>query len=108
MSATAISFAAENALPLVRPLLTTIGVAIMALRPLLTFGVAAVFLWVFKPLLRGIARAALMIFTPRQSLAVRAERRALRSVRMLNSMARDYDTQQPNLAAELRMLASRG
>ena len=108
MTITAFAFPVESALPLLRPMLAGFGVAIMALRPLIGFGLLAAVLWLFKPLLRGIARAALMVFQPRQPLALRTERRNLQNITALHRMARELDTQQPNLAAELRLLASRG
>lgn len=108
MTFAALTFPAESALPLLRPALTAFGVAVFALRPLLGFGLLAAVLWLFKPLLSGVARAALMLVRPRQSLAERSERRTLRSIAALNRMARELNTQQPNLAAELRLLAARG
>lgn len=108
MSIAVLSFTTEVALPFVRPILATLGVAIAALRPLLGFGLFAAVLWLFKPLVRGLVRAGVMLFKPRHSLAERNERRTLRSISALNRMARELDTQQPSLAAELRLLASRG
>ncbi len=108
MSFTMLAVPFENALPFARPVLTSFGIAIVALRPLLGFGLLAALLWLFKPLLRGVARAVLILFQPRQTLTQRTARRNLDSVRMLHRMARDLDTQQPNVAAELRLLAARG
>ncbi len=108
MTIATFAFPVESALPLLRPMLAGFGVAVMALRPLVGFGLLAALLWLFKPLLRGVARAALMLFHRRQPLAFRAERRNLRGITALNQMARELETQQPNLAAELRLLASRG
>lgn len=93
------------------PIMQTIGGAI---RPLLGMGVLvglgllATLLTAFRPLLLGIMRAALMVFKPRLSLEERRSRRLVRGVSMLNRMANEYDLSQPNLAAELRNLASRG
>jgi hypothetical protein len=108
MTIAAFALPVESALPVLRPALAAFGVAVFALRPLLGFGILAAFLWLFKPLLRGLARAALILVRPRASLAQRTERRNLRSIVALNRMARELDTQQPNLAAELRLLAARG
>lgn len=108
MSLTMLAVPFENAIPFARPILTGFGVAIVALRPLFGFGLLAGLLWLFKPLLRGLARAALILFQPRQSLMQRAAKRNLDSVRMLQRMARELDVQQPNVAAELRLLAARG
>ncbi len=108
MSIAVLGFPTETALPLVRPLLASIGVAIVALRPLIGFGLIAGLLWLFKPIVRGLARSAVMLFKPRHSLEQRNQRRTLRSIVALNRMARELDTQQPSLAAELRLLAARG
>lgn len=108
MSLALFTFPAEAALPVIRPFLTALGVAISVARPLVGLGLVAAFMWLFKPLLRGLARASVMLFKPRHSLLERTEKRNLHSVKMLNRMARELDSQQPNLAAELRMLASRG
>jgi hypothetical protein len=82
--------------------------AIGLARPLLGLSAVAAFLMIFRPLLVGLLRAALLVVSPRQSFAVRSARTRLQGVRTLNRMARDFDSTQPNLAAELRNLASRG
>ncbi len=108
MSIAVFAFPAEVALPFVRPFFAALGVAIVALRPLIGFGLVAAVLWLFKPMVRGAARAAALLFMPRHSLEERNQRRTLRSIIALNRMARELDTQQPSLAAELRLLAARG
>lgn len=77
-------------------------------RPLLGLGLFASFLMFFKPIISGLLRAALLVLKPRRSLDQRKARNTLRSVLMLNRMARELDVAQPNLAAELRLLAARG
>jgi hypothetical protein len=84
------------------------GAAVGAARPLLGFGALAAVLVMFKPLLLGIGRAALLALKPRRSLEERSLRRTMRSVLMLNRMARDLDATDPSLAAELRSIALRG
>ena len=108
MSLTVLAVPFESAIPFARPVLTALGLAIIAVRPLLGFGLLAALLWLFKPLLRGLVRAAYILFQPRQSLTQRVAVRNLDSVRMLQRMARELDAQQPNVAAELRLLAARG
>ena len=81
--------------------------ALAVARPLLGLGVLAALMVVFKPLLVGLLRAALLVVKPRQSLEERSQRSMMQSVLMLNRMARDYDGIQPNLASELRAIASR-
>jgi hypothetical protein len=87
------------------------GTVIGAARPLLGLGALtaslAAFLVVFKPLLRGLLRAALLVVTPRQPSAAQVARRKMRGILMLNAMAREYEASQPSLAAELRLLANR-
>ncbi|HYD58863.1 MAG TPA: hypothetical protein VEC35_00815 [Noviherbaspirillum sp.] len=81
--------------------------ALAVARPLLGLGVLAALMVVFKPLLVGLLRAALLVIKPRKSLEERSQRSMLQSVLMLNRMARDLDRVQPSLANELRAIASR-
>jgi len=84
------------------------GSAINVVRPL--FGLSALFglLMVFKPLLRGLLRAAVLTVAPRLSVEERKARNRVRAAFELNMMARDFDQFQPGQAADLRALASRG
>jgi len=84
------------------------GTAVSYARPLLGIGMLAALLMIFKPLLIGVLRAALLVVKPRQSLEERTSRRTLQSVLMLNHMARDVEISDPALASELRALAARG
>lgn len=87
---------------------TSIGSAVAAsARPLLGLGALLVFFMMFKPLLLGLARAAVLVVKPRLSLAERHARRRIRGAVKLYRMADSFDASQPNLAAELRALASR-
>jgi hypothetical protein len=63
-------------------------------------------LLLFKPLLRGIARALLLLVKPKLSKEQRLQRRQMRDVMMLNRMLNAMDGA-PSHAAELRALASR-
>lgn len=81
--------------------------ALAIARPLLGLGVLAALMVVFKPLLVGMLRAALLVIKPRKSLEERSQRSMLQSVMMINRMARDFDNVQPSLANELRAIASR-
>lgn len=60
----------------------------------------------FKPLLRGLARAAMLVVKPKRSKEEQLQRRQMRDAmmlkRMLNAMERD-----PSHAAELRAMAAR-
>ncbi|MYM85864.1 hypothetical protein GTP91_01580 [Rugamonas sp. FT82W] len=60
----------------------------------------------FKPLLRGLARAAVLVVKPKRSKEEQLQRRQMRDAmmlkRMLNAMEGD-----PSHAAELRAMASR-
>jgi hypothetical protein len=84
------------------------GTATSFARPLLGLGVMAAMIYMFKPLLMGVLRAALLVVSPRKSLAERNARRRVKGARMINRMARDLEDAQPGLASELRWLASRG
>ena len=73
----------------------------IALLPL--FAAVALF---FKPLLLGIARAALLVVHPHLSKEERRARRALHDARMLQKLINNSEC--PSHAAELRALAARG
>lgn len=104
MSILSIAFPAEAALPALQAFgANAVGIA----RPLLGLGILAALLVVFKPLLVGLLRAALLVIKPRKSLEERSSRRMLQSVLMMHRMARDVEGAHPGLAAELRSIASR-
>jgi hypothetical protein len=84
------------------------GIAIGAARPLIGVSLFATLLLLFKPLLKGLLQAGLLLLSPRKSLDERRMVQQVRGARLLNRLARDYETSQPNLAAELRQFASRG
>lgn len=95
---------AQSALPVVR---TFAGSMLGAARPLFGLGVFVTVLMVFKPLITGMLRALLMLLTPRQTTEQRMRRAHLRDMLLLNRMANELDSSQPNLAAEFRGFASR-
>jgi len=84
------------------------GVAVGAARPLLGVSLCATLLLLFKPLLKGLLQAGLLLLSPRKSLDERRMVQKLRGAKLLYRIAGDYEASQPNLAAELRQLASRG
>lgn len=61
---------------------------------------------IFKPLLRGIFRAVLLMIKPRKSLERRIADNQIVGRKMARRMANDQAGSQPSLAAELRLLAS--
>jgi hypothetical protein len=79
-----------------------------AARPLIGLGIFAALLVLFKPLISGLLRTAMLVITPRKALEERKADDKFQGVLMLNRMAREYEFSQPSLAAELRSLASRG
>ena len=87
------------------PTVETVAAASVA-RPLLGLGILATLLMMFKPLLTGLLRTGLFIFTPRAALQQGTGRRTLQNVEMLNNTVRELETSQPNLAAELRSMAA--
>lgn len=105
MSIFTIAFPVQAAVPVAEAFA---GTAITVARPLLGFSMLAALLVMFKPLLVGLLRAALLVVKPRRSLEEREARRTMKSILMLNRMAREYDASQPGLAAELRSIAARG
>jgi hypothetical protein len=105
MSILAIAFPAEAAIPVAQ---AVVGAVAGVARPLIGLGIFATLLVLFKPLLKGILRAGLLVISPRKSLKDRKANDNMQGVLMLNRMARELDLSQPSLAAELRLLASRG
>lgn len=101
MSVLTIAFPTETAGPLAQALWG-------AIRPLLGLGLAATLLLVFRPLLTGLLRAALVLIHPRPSRAQRHARRRAFAARKLRRLAARFESQQPSQADELRRLASRG
>lgn len=79
-----------------------------AARPLLGMGILATMLVVFKPLITGLLRAALLVISPRQTKDEKVASRNLRNMLAIHRVARDLDSSSPSMAAELRALASRG
>jgi hypothetical protein len=77
-------------------------------RPLIGLGFLGTFILVFEPLLKGLLHAALLLLKPRHSQAERKASTTLRSMLMINRMARDYEDSDPAFSAELRALAGRG
>ncbi|MFA9216624.1 MAG: hypothetical protein ACEQSK_05910 [Sphingomonadaceae bacterium] len=73
-----------------------------------SFGLAvtSALLVLFKPLLRGVGRALLLLVKPKLSKEERLQRRQMRDVMLLNRMLNSMEGS-PSHAAELRALASR-
>lgn len=105
MSILHITYPVQVALPAAQSLF---GSAFAIARPVFGAGALMTLLMVFKPLVTGVFQAIGLVFRPRLSLEDRKSRRTMRDVLMLNRMARELEFSQPNQAAELRMLASRG
>jgi hypothetical protein len=101
MSVLFIAFPFESAI-------SVAGIVAGAARPILGIGAFASLLLYFKPLLKGLFKAGFLAIAPRKSLEQRRADDKVRSATMLQRIARNYDYNQPNLAAELRLLASRG
>ena len=100
-----ITYPIQAALPVAQSFFNS---AFAVARPIFGAGALMTVLMMFKPLVVGVLQAIKLVFSPRLSLDERNSRRTLRGVLMLNRMARDLDQSQPNQAAELRLLASRG
>ena len=78
-----------------------------AVQLVLSAVVLAAVLVLFKPLLLGVARAAMLLVKPKLSKEERLARRQMRDAMMLNRMLNAMDGSAPSHAAELRALASR-
>lgn len=104
MSFLNIAFPATSALPLAQVAVSSV---IAAARPLLGLGILVTMLVVFKPLLIGMLRAALLLVSPRQTREQKSALRNLRSMLAIRRAANDMDCSSPSMAAELRALAAR-
>lgn len=81
---------------------------LMMARPAAGLGVLAVLLYLFRPLLVGLLRAAVLVVRPWVSVAQDTLRRNMKAAAQMNRMAQDIDSTHPSLAAELRFIAIRG
>ena len=77
-----------------------------AIQLALVVSVAGGLLVLFQPLLRGCARAAVLVVKPKLSKEERLQRRQMRDAMMLKRMLNRSDCD-PSHAAELRAMASR-
>ncbi len=77
-----------------------------ALQVLLACACAVGFLVLFKPLLRGLALAAVLVVKPKLSKEQRLQRRQMRDAALLKRML-NLQKVSPSEAAELRALAAR-
>ncbi len=73
----------------------------------LAAGAGAALLSLFRPLLRGVGRALVLVVKPKLSRQELLARRHMRDALMLNHMVKSMDGSAPSHAAELRALASR-
>ncbi len=69
------------------------------------FGLAALLLALFRPLLVGLVRAAILVVRPRRSKEELAERARVRNLRLMQKMINS--AQGASHSAELRALAAR-
>lgn len=100
----ALGFPLEAVLPVSN---SVVGVAATAARPLVGLGIFATFLVIFRPLLAGLARAAVLLISPRKSLDERRAQAHMKDVVAINRLARNLESQHPSLAAELRAFSLR-
>lgn len=85
----------------------TLDISMMdAIQILLGAVLALSMLLLFKPLLRGIARALLLVVRPKLNKEQRLQRRLMKDAMMLNRMLNAMDGA-PSHAAELRAMAAR-
>ena len=94
MSVLAIAFPVEAAVPVAQSL---IGATVALMRPLLGLGVLVTLLMVFKPLVMGIVRAAVVLVVPRKSLEQRVRQHRFNGVKMVNRMAKEWTRHRADL-----------
>ncbi|MFZ6848365.1 hypothetical protein [Undibacterium sp. RuRC25W] len=105
MSFLTIAFPATSAIPMAEVAISSIMASV---RPLLGLGLFASMFVVFKPLLSGIAQALKLVVAPKKTREEKTALRHLRNSLAIHHIANDLDRSSPNMAAELRALASRG
>jgi len=71
-------------------------------------GIVAAILAAIRPSLIGRPRTSSVTTLPEKNVSAPPVKRTPSNIMMLNRMASELDTQQPNLAAELRLLAAKG
>lgn len=101
MSLLSITASADAALPALQAFVAQ--VLMMA-----GLGVLAVLLYLFRPLLVGMLRAAVLVVRPRVVAEQDTLRRNMKAAAQMNRIAQDIDSTHPSLAAELRFIAARG
>lgn len=105
MSFLNLTFPAVSALPVAQVAFSTI---VGAARPLLGLGILATMFVVFKPLLAGLLRAALLLLQPKMTREQKTASRNLSNWLTIRRISNDFDSTSPSMAAELRALAARG
>ena len=101
MSLLSITASADAALPALQAFVAQV---LMMAR----LGVLAVLLYLFRPLLVGMLRAAVLVVRPRVVAEQDTLRRNMKAAAQMNRIAQDIDSTHPSLAAELRFIAARG
>ncbi len=104
MSFLTIAFPAVSALPVSQ---AAVSAVVMNARPLLGLGILATMLYVFKPLLAGMLRAAVLAIVPNKTREEKSALRTLRTVLTLRRMANQAAEFSPGMAAELNAMAAR-
>jgi len=99
-----IAFPATSALPVAEVAISTL---VAAARPLIGLSILTTMLLVFKPLITGMLRALKLAIFPNKTREEKSALRNLRSMLAVRHIANELDSTSPNMAAELRALASR-
>ena len=105
MSLLSITASADAALPALQAFVAQV---LMMARLVAGLGVLAVLLYLFRPLLVGMLRAAVLVVRPRVAAEQDTLRRNMKAAAQMNRIAQDIDSTHPSLAAELRFIAARG
>ena len=109
MSLLSITASADAALPALQVFaVQVLMMARLVARLVAGLGVLAVLLYLFRPLLVGMLRAAVLVVRPRVVAEQDTLRRNMKAAAQMNRIAQDIDSTHPSLAAELRFIAARG
>jgi len=95
-------------LPVLSPVHLALAKISSVARPLQGAGLVAALMWLAKSVSHGPLRSASALISSKPITAAQPVKRTAANIAMLNRMASELDTQQPQMAAELRLLAAQG
>jgi hypothetical protein len=108
MSILTLTYPVQSAVSFIQPFLGSIGGFLRTVLGVGIFGMLTVIAVVSKPLHAGLARVMHVAVNPALAAQQRYLEARVEGANLLNRLAHEADTTQPNLATELRYIAARG